>query len=76
MITLFGESLSNTYRYYLFSTGTNLKGRYYATRSEAEEAMYEYCNDNGIKIECSECDKHERKYTNHKGIRFYINRAF
>lgn len=63
------------HHYYLFSTGTKMKGKYFNTRSDAEEAMYKYCNDNGIHIECSEYDKHERKYTNHNGIRFYINRV-
>jgi len=65
----------HTHRYYLFSTGTKLKAKYYETRHAAEEAMYAYCNKYGIKIECSEYDKHERKYTNHNGIRFYINRV-
>lgn len=65
----------HTHRYYLFSTGTGLKAKYYDTRSAAEQAMYQYCADNGIHIECSEYDKHERKFTNHNGIRFYINRV-
>ena len=65
----------HTHRYYLFSTGTSLKARYYDTRFNAEKAMTEYCSRHGIQIECSEYDKHQRKYTNHKGIRFYINRV-
>jgi len=63
------------YRYYLFSTGTGLKNKYFNTRVDAEAAMYSYCTKNGIQIECSEQDKHEYKYTNHNGIRFYINRV-
>lgn len=64
-----------THKYYLCSTGTALKAKYYNSRKEAEAAMHAYCNKNGIIVECSECDKHERKYTNHKGVRFYINRV-
>ena len=64
-----------SYRYYLFSTGTGLKGKYYATRRDAEIAMYTYCRRHNITVECTEYDKHERKYSNHNGIRFYINRV-
>lgn len=64
-----------THRYYLFSTGTGLKARYYETRLDAEKAMHAYCHKHGIQIECSEFDKHERKYTDHNGHRFYINRV-
>lgn len=61
--------------YYLFSTGTGLKAKYFDSRIEAETAMYNFCQRNGISIECTECDKHERKYSNHNGVRFYINRV-
>lgn len=60
--------------YYLFASGTGLKGKVYKTRVEAEGAMFTYCQLNNIEVECTECDKHERKYSNHNGIRFYINR--
>lgn len=63
------------HQYYLFSTGTDLKPGYYGTRKEAESAMNSYCGRHGITVECSEMDKHQRKYTNHKGVRFYINRV-
>lgn len=63
------------HKYYLFSTGTKLKDQYFNTRKEAEIAMYNYCRKYGIVIECTEYDKHERKYSNHNGIRFYINRV-
>lgn len=62
------------HQYYLYSTGTTLKDEYFNTRKEAEIAMNEYCAKHGITIECTECDKHERKYSNHDGVRFYINR--
>lgn len=62
------------HRYYLATTGTDMKEEIYPTRKSAEAAMREYCVRHGIVIECSEFDKHERKYTNHKGVRFYINR--
>jgi len=65
----------SVHKYYLYSTGTQLKNKYYNTRKEAEIAMNSYCLKNNIDIECTECDKHERKYSNHKGIRFYINRV-
>lgn len=61
--------------YHLFSTGTTLKSRDYKTRRDAEIAMNTYCAKNGIEVECTECDKHERKYSNHNGICFYINRV-
>lgn len=64
-----------THQYYVFSTGTNLKSKYFNTRKDAEIYVNNYCNSNGIKIECTECDKHERKYSNHRGVRFYINRV-
>lgn len=63
-----------SHRYLLFSTGTNLKEKVYDTRKEAEAAMYKYCAKHNIVIECTEYDKHERKYSNHAGVRFYINR--
>lgn len=62
------------HQYYLFSTGTRLKSKFYNTRRDAEIAMNQYCVKHGIKIECTEWDKHERKYSNHNGVRFYINR--
>jgi len=66
----------NCYRYYLCSKGTNLKGKYYDTRNDATCAMYNYCAKHGLTVECTEYDKHERKYSNHKGVKFYINRVF
>ena len=63
------------HKYYLFSTGTTLKGKYYNTRKEAEIAMQNYCISHNIIVECTEYDKHERKYSNHNGVRFYINRV-
>lgn len=71
---LFNEA-PQAHEYYLFSTGTGMKDRYYHTRKEAEAAMNTYCTRHGITVECTECDKHERKYSDHKGIRFYINRV-
>lgn len=62
------------HQYYLFSTGTVLKDKCFNTRKDAEKAMYKYCAKNGIKIECSECDKHERVYQGSHGETFYINR--
>lgn len=62
------------HQYYVFSTGTGLKNKTFNTRLDAEIYMYNYCNRNGIHIECTEYDKHERKYSNHDGVRFYINR--
>lgn len=61
--------------YYVFSTGTNLKDKYFRTRQDAENYMNDYCYRHNIRLECTECDKHERKYSNHNGIRFYINRV-
>lgn len=60
--------------YYVFSSGTGFKAREFGTRKEAENAMESYCARNGIRLECTECDRHERKYSDHKGARFYINR--
>ena len=77
-IDMFEDLLLNSqsyHKYYLFSTGTTLKSKYYNTRKEAEIAMYDYCRSHNIVIECTEYDKHERKYSNHNGIRFYINRV-
>lgn len=66
--------LPNYHTYYLFSTGTKMKSRRFDSRHDAEVAMEKYCSRNNIHVECTECDKHERKYSNHNGIRFYINR--
>lgn len=60
--------------YYVFSTGTDFKAKNYPSRKEAEAAMLGFCAKKGIRIECTEMDKHERKYSNHRGVRFYINR--
>lgn len=62
------------HQYYLYSTGTNLKPITFGNRRDAEIAMNNYCAKHGIEVECTECDKHERKYSNHNGVRFYINR--
>lgn len=64
------------YRYFVFSTGTGFKSRSYSSRAEAEAAMYKYCLKHNIHLECTEYDKHERKYSNHAGVRFYINRIY
>lgn len=64
-----------THKYYLFSTGTNLKGKYFNTRKEATAYMSAYCAKHNIIVEITEDDKHEKKYSNHKGVRFYINRV-
>ena len=64
-----------SHSYYVFSTGTSFKARNFRTRKEAEASMNEYCVSNNISVECYEQDKHERAYTNHKGVRFYINRV-
>lgn len=67
--------LEKPHRYYLFSSGTDMSSRVYDTRCEAEQAMYDFCELNHIHgLECTEYDKHERKYSNHNGVRFYINR--
>ena len=65
---------NSIHQYYLSSSGTTLKDKVYNTRKDAERAMNQYCAKNGIRVECTECDKHERKYSNHNGVRFYINR--
>ena len=49
------------HKYYLFSTGTNLKSKYFDNRVEAEIAMYNYCRQHNIVVECTEYDKHERR---------------
>jgi len=70
------EYYCNIYhRYYLYSSGTGLKPKLYNTRLDAEKAMNNYCVKNGIVVECTENDKHLKKYSNHKGVRFYINRV-
>ena len=74
MFTLFNSNPIEVHQYYLFSTGTAMRDGYYSTRKDAEAAMNKYCAANGIVVECTECDKHERKYSNHNGVRFYINR--
>jgi len=60
--------------YYVFSTGTKLKNKVFGSRKEAEIYMNNYCNKFNIKVECVEFDKHQRKYSDHNGVRFYINR--
>ena len=65
---------NRAHQYYLYSTGTSLKSQTFNTRKDAEIAMNQYCAKHNIKVECTECDKHERKYSNHNGVRFYINR--
>lgn len=72
---MFGFTFENpSHRYFVHSTGTGLRDRTFSSRRDAEIFMQEYCKDAGIMVECTECDKHERKYSNHNGVRFYINR--
>ena len=75
MLETFLNPSQSYHKYYLFSTGTTLKPSYYNTRRAAEIAMHEYCGKHNITVECTEYDKHERKYSNHHGVRFYINRV-
>lgn len=63
------------HQYYVYSSGTDLKPCYKDTRKEAEIVMHNWCSKHGVTVECTECDKHFRKYSNHNGIRFYINRV-
>ncbi len=63
------------HRYYVFSSGTDFKARNYPSRKEAEAAMLAFCAKKGLNVECTERDRHERKYSNHMGVRFYINRV-
>lgn len=70
------ENFVNNHKYFLFCTGTKFKGKTtFNTRALAEDAMKKFCMNNGIQVELTERDKHEAKYSNHKGIRFYINRV-
>jgi len=62
--------------YYVFVTGIDAEPKTFGTRLEAEIYMHKVCYRNHIKnLECVECDKHERKYSNSLGIKFYINRV-
>lgn len=76
---MFGEEsfflLPKKHHYFVFASGTRFKAKAFNSRQEAEVAMYNYCAKHGIHLECTEYDKHERKYSNHNGVRFYINRT-
>ena len=63
------------HRYFVFASGVKFKAKYFDSRVEAESAMNKFCYKHGIYLECTEYDKHERKYSNHKGVRFYVNRV-
>lgn len=66
---------TQTHKYYVYATGIdNFKAKSFNTRKDAEAYMHQVCSYNSIAVECTECDKHERKYSNHRGVRFYINR--
>ena len=67
--------IPKAHSYYLFSSGAVKapKGTY-PTRLSAELAMRDFCVKNNLEVECTENDKHCKKYSNHAGIRFYINR--
>ena len=62
------------HQYLLASTGTGMKSKEFGTRVDAEKAMRLWCAKHGTAVECTERDRHERKYSNHNGVRFYINR--
>lgn len=70
-----GSPILLTHSYYMFCSGIKGPSGYYATRRDAEDAMNSYCQAHGIKLECTERDRHERKYSDHHGVRFYINRV-
>ena len=63
------------HQYYVFATGVDFKAKYCRTRVQAENEMLSYCAEHGIKIELTEEDRHEKKYSDHHGCRFYINRV-
>lgn len=65
---------SPVHSYSVFATGIKCKDKVFNTRKEAEAYMWDICHKYGITVECTEYDKHERKYSNHAGVRFYINR--
>ncbi len=71
---MFYISAIPAHTYCLYSEGTKMRTMYFTSRNDAKRAMYKYCNKHGIQIECTENDKHEKKYSNHNGVRFFINR--
>ena len=72
---MFENNLYSSHRYFLFSTGTSLKGKYFNTQEEALNAMYKYCQKNDIQVEVTEDDYFGKKFSNHNGVRFYINKV-
>lgn len=63
------------HKYFMFVEGLKIPSRLFDTRLEAEICMHLICQHKHITVDCVEYDKHERKYSNHNGIRFYINRV-
>jgi len=72
---MFESQFSSWTRYYLFSTGTKFKARFFDSKQDALNAMYKYCDKYGIHLEVSEDDVFGVKYTNHAGCRFYLNKV-
>lgn len=64
----------NNHRYNLYASGIKFRSKEFDSRKEAEIKMNEICNKLNINVDCTEYDKHERVYSNHNGIKFYINR--
>lgn len=62
------------HKYLLFIEGLPIRSRVFDTRLDAEIFMHRICKQKNLIIESTEVDKHEYKYSNHQGIRFYINR--
>ena len=72
---LFENFFPKFHQYYVFATGVKCVSETFETRREAEIYMWKICSKNNISgLECTEYDKHERKYSNHNGVKFYINR--
>lgn len=68
--------VGKTHKYFISVTGLDAKSKTFNTRKEAEIYMHYLCDKFNVSgIECVEYDKHERKYSNHCGVRFYINRV-
>ena len=70
----FHNNRYENHNYSLASIGTKLRDSVYPTRRAAEKAMYQYCAEKGLALECIESDKHEKEYMTNSGARFYINR--
>lgn len=61
---------------FVFDNKKKLLSKYFTTREEATEYMYDVCGKYGLKISKVYDDKHNKTYICSNGYKFFIQRVY